>query len=183
MWPEGNPWVGESPCDPEPLEAAGVTNYRDQGKKEKQAARMPELLETIRKAKEALGSGVKYPSWESRKSEEYLTEIKRLCDQSIDPARDGGARRRLEGKTAQERQQMWNEVIVKNTECWWIDGCAAPTVKGYKVNMEAKENAVLVAMQPIPLSPYDRARVQYHIWEAIALGKMREVDTVKEGPT
>merc|ERR1712079_753145 len=32
-------------------------------------------------------------------------------------------------------------------------------------------------------SPYDRVRVQYHIWEATTLGKMREVDTVKEGPT
>ena len=168
---------------PEHLTIARATNYRDQGKKERQAAQMPELQETIRKAKEALGAGVKYPSWESRRTPEYLAELKHLCDQQIEPALDGSVRRRLEGRTAQERQQFWDEVIVKNTECWWIDGCAAPTVKGYRVNMEAKKDAVPVAMQPIPLSPYDRLRVQYHIWEAIALGKMREVDTVKEGPT
>ena len=46
--------------------------------------------------------------------------------------------------------------------------------------MPAKPNATPVAMQPMPLSPGDRLRVQYHIWEAVTLGKMREVDTVKE---
>ena len=44
-----------------------VTNYRDQGKKERQAAQMPELLETVRKAREALRHGVTYPSWASRR--------------------------------------------------------------------------------------------------------------------
>merc|ERR1712020_427724 len=38
-------------------------------------------------------------------------------------------------------------------------------------------------MQPIPLSPYDQLRIQYHIWEAIYLGKMRKVNVVEEGPT
>ena len=44
-----------------------ATNYRDQGKKERQAAQMPELLETVRKARDALKHGVTYPSWASRK--------------------------------------------------------------------------------------------------------------------
>ena len=53
------------------LQASKVTNYRDQGKREKQAALMPELVETIRKAKEALAGGVKYPSWASRKTQSF----------------------------------------------------------------------------------------------------------------
>ena len=44
---------------------------------------MPELLETIRKAKEALGSGVKYPSWESRKTEEYAAELRKLFESTL----------------------------------------------------------------------------------------------------
>ena len=93
-----------------------AASYRDQGKKEKLAALMPELLETVRKAKEALGAGVKYPSWESQKSPEFLAPSRKLCDQTIEPATDGGERRRLEGRNEKERARVWDEVITKNLE-------------------------------------------------------------------
>ena len=37
-----------------------------------------------------------------------------------------------------------------------------------------------VARQPIPLSPYDELRVEYHLEENVTLGKMRKIDTRKE---
>ena len=33
---------------------------------------------------------------------------------------------------------------------------------------------------PIPLSPFDDLRVEYHLQEAVALGKMRKIDTRTE---
>ena len=71
----------------------------------------------------------------------------------------------------QERSRYLQEVLYKNLCSLWFDGCAAPTIKGYEVSMPAKPGAKPVAMQPIPLSPYDQARVRYHIWEACFWGK------------
>ena len=49
----------QSPREVESIvEVDKVTNYRGQGKKERQAAQMPELLETVRKARDALNHGV-----------------------------------------------------------------------------------------------------------------------------
>ena len=88
----------------------------------------------------------------------------------------------MEG-TDQQRETFLEKVLYKNLEGIWLDGCAAPTVKNYWVNMPLKPGAKPVAMQPIPLSPYDTLRVRYHIWEATFLGKMRKVDVVTEGAT
>ena len=38
-----------------------------------------------------------------------------------------------------------------------------------------------MARQPIPLSPYDEVRVEYHLEENCVQGKLRKIDTVKEG--
>ena len=98
---------------------------------------MDELLKTIEKAKADLAGGVKYPNWKSRRSKEFMDTLRKLCDDEIDPTTKGKKRRRLEGRTEAERQRVWDEVVVPNLECWWIDGCAAPTVKGFKVNVPA----------------------------------------------
>ena len=44
-----------------------------------------------------------------------------------------------------------------------------------------KPNAKPVARQPIPLSPFDDMRVEYHIEENVAQGKLRKIDCMKEG--
>ena len=44
-----------------------------------------------------------------------------------------------------------------------------------------KIGAKPVARQPIPLSPYDDMRVEYHIAENVEQGKLRKIDTLKEG--
>ena len=89
-----SPWEAESI-----VEVDKATNYRDQGKKERQAAQMPELLETVRKAREALRHGVAYPSWASRNCKPFKDELWRLCEQRIEETTAGKERRRLEGKT------------------------------------------------------------------------------------
>ena len=53
-------------------------------------------------------------------------------------------------------------------------------VKGIQIGFRLKPGAKPVARQPIPLSPFDVLRVEYHLEENIALGKMRKVDTSKE---
>ena len=43
-----------------------------------------------------------------------------------------------------------------------------------------KLGAKPVARQPIPLSPFDDLRVEYHIEENVAQGKLRKIDTAKD---
>ena len=44
-----------------------------------------------------------------------------------------------------------------------------------------RPNTVAVARQPVPVSPFDDMHVEYHIEENVALGKLKKIDTVKEG--
>ena len=73
-------------------------------------------------------------------------------------------------------KEFFEEVIADFPQCHWTDGCASPTVRDYKIHMPVKDDGKPVAMQPIPLSPYDNLRVEYHLWENCHLGKMRKVD-------
>ena len=53
--------------------------------------------------------------------------------------------------------------------------------EGPRDRFELLPNAKPVARQPIPLSPYDEARVEYHIAENVWQGKLKKIDTLKEG--
>ena len=75
---------------------------------------------------------------------------------------------------------MFEQVIVKNADCFWIEGCPAPLIKNHKVRFRLKPGAKPVARQPIPLSPYDDLRVEFHLEEAVSQGKLRKIDTMKE---
>ena len=88
--------------------------------------------------------------------------------------------RTMIGGSKDEQAEFFEKVIWGHTECFWIDGCAAPTVRDFKINFKLKPGGKPIAMQPIPLSPYDDMRVEYHLWEAMHLGKMRKVDTMRE---
>ena len=59
--------------------------------------------------------------------------------------------------------------------------CAPPAIKDYQIRMEPLPNAKPVAMQPIPLSPYDNLRVEYHLWQNIQEGKLRKLNPLKDG--
>ena len=87
----------------------------------------------------------------------------------------------LIGGTAHEQRRFFDEVIAKFPDVFWMEGCEAPTVRDHLVHFRLKPDAVPVARQPIPMSPYDDVRVEYHIEENVVQGKLRKIDTVKEG--
>ena len=87
----------------------------------------------------------------------------------------------LIGETPRERESFFDKVLGAFPHCFWLEGCAAPTVKDYVIEFAAKPNAKPVARQPIPLSPYDEMRVEYHIFENLVQGELRKLDTLKEG--
>jgi hypothetical protein len=62
-----------------------------------------------------------------------------------------------------------------------MDGCAPPTVRNHVVEFDLKPDAKPVARHPIPLPTLDEARVEYHVEENVWQGKLRKIDTVKEG--
>ena len=78
------------------------------------------------------------------------------------------------GGTPQEQRRYFDEVIAKYPECYWTDGCAPPTVKNHVISFRLKQGAKPVARQPIPVSPYDDLRVEFHIEENVAMGRLRK---------
>ena len=180
-----------------------VNNYKNAGKKERQAANLDKLKEEVEKAKQAhLDKKDKYPDAKSRRSPEFLAELWRIGQEELEPLdppddlwtsdadKDAKAakprkgaepiRRRI-GGTNEEAKKYFDECVAPFGDVHWIDGCKAPTIRDHKIHMEALPNAKPIAMQPIPLSPFDDIRVDYHLWENIHLGKMRKIDPLKEG--
>ena len=70
-------------------------------------------------------------------------------------------------------------VIGIHAEEFWLEGCSAPCT-GTVIRFKVKAGAKPVARQPIPMSPYDELRTEYHLEEWCAQGKMRKIDTAKE---
>ena len=84
------------------------------------------------------------------------------------------------GGSPEEQKRFFDKVIATYPECFWIDGCDAPRVRNHKIRFRVKPGSKPVARQPIPLSPYDDMRVEFHIAEAVAEGKLRKIDVLKE---
>ncbi len=75
------------------------------------------------------------------------------------------------GGSPADQKRYFDEVIAKYPDVVWNEGCAAPTVKDHYTHVKVKEKGKPVAMQPIPLLPYDHLMVEYHMWETYAFGK------------
>ena len=56
----------------------------------------------------------------------------------------------------------------------------APGVTGTVISFKVKPGAKPVARQPIPMSPYDELRTEYHLEEWRVQGKLRKIDTSRE---
>ena len=69
------------------------------------------------------------------------------------------------GGTEEEKRAFFEKVIAAYPDVYWMEGCPAPTVKNKLVHFNNKPDAVPRARRPIPLSPYDDLRVEYHIAE------------------
>ena len=84
------------------------------------------------------------------------------------------------GGTDDEKRKFFDKVVAKYPDVYWIEGCPAPTVRSKLIRFNLKPGAVPKARQPIPFSPYDDLRVEFHIEENIAEGKLRRVELEKE---
>ena len=67
------------------------------------------------------------------------------------------------GGPDQEKPEFFDRVIAMHPTTFWMEGCDAPELKGIQIGFRLKPGAVPVARQPIPLSPFDDLRVEYHL--------------------
>jgi hypothetical protein len=161
------------PCSlVEKVSKAGNYSYKSEGKKVSQEAMFPELRKEIEEKLKTLKVGLKWPDKRARHSDDYKSAMKAAC------VKDGEWKI---GGDLKEREEFFEKVIAAHPDCFWLDGCEAPTVRGHIIEFSMKPEAKPVARQPIPLSPYDSVRVEYHIEENCIQGKLRKIDTLKEG--
>ena len=137
---------------------AAQKSYHKVGRKERHEALFPELREVVRERRLALKQGLQWPTAESRRTPAYKAAMAEICKGKI-------------GGTEQEQVEFFEQVIAAHCQTFWIDGCDAPEVKGIRIGFRLKPGARPVARQPIPLSPFDDLRVEYHLEENVALGK------------
>ena len=153
--------------DQEPALKGAQKSYRNQGKKEKQAAAFPELQAEIESKRKDLYKPYRWPDTASRKRPDFIEELRKLSEGRI-------------GGTPEEQRVFFDSVVAKYPQCFWTEGCAPPAVRGHLIRFRLKPGAKPVARQPIPLSPFDDLRVEYHIEENVAQGKLRKIDTAKD---
>ena len=157
-------------CDcGEPVERIDAVkkSYRNVGRREKQEELFPALQKEIVAKRLELHKGVKWPDAKARWSQEYYLAMQEATKDKI-------------GGTPQEQDEFFAKVIGPHPEQFWLEGCAAPCVSGTVISFKLKPGAKPVARQPIPMSPYDELRTEYHLEEWMAQGKVRKVDTARE---
>jgi len=171
--------VREGPCDvmvclfepeevteeTESIRKAGHYTYKNEGKARDQTTLFSELEKEIAKRKEALMAGLLWPDKKARESSSFRAAMKAACDKNG---------KYLIGGKPGERKTFFDKALGTFPNCFWLEGCAAPTVRDYVIEFTAKPGAKPVARQPIPLSPYDEMRVEYRI----SLVGTREVEEV-----
>ena len=111
--------------------------------------------------------GIRWGTEEARRSADYRQAMQEAVKDKI-------------GGTAEEQKAFFERVIAAHPLQFWLEGCAAPCVRGTVISFELKPGAKPVARQPIPMSPYDAMRTEYHLEEWSVQGKIRKIDTTKE---
>ena len=136
-------------------------------KAERDRLRFPALIKEIEEERKKLRIEMKYPDAASRKSAEFIASLAKTMETRV-------------GGTPQERDRFFKEVVATYPEVFWTDECAAPKVRGHVIHFRPKDDAVPVARQPIPLSPFDEMRVEFHLEVGVSEGKWRKMDPLKE---
>ena len=79
--------------------------------------------------------------------------------------------------------EVLERILIPYSDCFWHDGCPAPSIRGYKAHIDLKPGApVKKTCQPYTLSKFDQARIAYHIEEQIAEGKIRKLGPDEKPP-
>ena len=120
--------------------------YSNLGRAEREQVRFPKLQEQIAEVRKKLRASVKYPDAASRQTPEFRKDLEKVLLPKI-------------SGYPVEQAKLFEEVCAAYPEVFWLEGCAPPLVRNYKIHFRLKEGAVPVARQPIPLSPYDDMRV------------------------
>ena len=82
-WSEGDSDIEEFPRDQEPALKGAQKSYRNQGKKEKQAAAFPELQAEIESKRKELYKPYRWPDVSSRKRPDFIEELRKLSEGRI----------------------------------------------------------------------------------------------------
>ena len=90
---------------------------------------------------------------------------------------------RREGLVPAKHFEMFCERVLKPySDRFWDEGCAAPTVKGFKANIRLKPDAVIRFRQPYHLSKFDETRLSYLYKEAEKEGKVEMFQLGEQPP-
>ena len=156
-----------SSSEGEPVRKGAQNSYKNVGKKARQSDMFPKLQAEVAERRKEIYRGLDFPTVESRRTPEFR---ERLLKESAGKI----------GGTPEEQSRFFDRVIASYPECFWMDGCSAPLIRNYKIRFRLKPGAKPVARQPIPMSPYDDLRVEFHIEEAVSQGKLRKIDVLTE---
>ena len=130
-------------------------SYKSDGKKQRQEEMFPELMREVEAKRAQLDQPLRWPDPASRLSEDFRREAWKKAEEKI-------------GGSPEEKHRFFEAVVMAFLQCFWMEGCEAPTVRDHVINFRVKPGAKPVARQPIPLSPYDNLRVEFHIVENVA---------------
>jgi len=136
-----------------------ATSYKTRGKKERQEQLFPELVKEAEDRRNNMTTGVVYPDQDSS---EYREKCKAVASKNL-------------GKqlSAAQVARFLTRVVAAFSCVLWMDGCHAPRVEGFEVDLKLKEGAVPKVQQPFPLSRFDQLRLELHEDEEVSLGKAR----------
>ena len=90
-------------------------------------------------------AGLLWPDKKARESSSYRAAMKAACEKNG---------KYLIGGNPGEREAFFDKVLGTFPNCFWLERCAAPTVRDYVIEFTAKPGAKPVACQPIPSSWY-----------------------------
>ena len=134
-----------------------AANYTKKGKAERQEQLFPELEEEIRKGKEALCAGVKWPD---QSTEEYKDEVVNRSEKLINPK-----------LSKRQKTSLITRILRPFSIAFWMAGCSAPRVEGFTASIQLKPDAQPRVQQPCKLSAFDQKRLEYHEDVEVAEGK------------
>ena len=136
-----------------------ATSYKTRGKKERQEELFPDLVKEADARRAHMTSGITHPDQEAPEYKEACKEV---------------AKKNLGSQlTPSQVARFLTKVVAAFSGVLWMDGCHAPRVEGFEVDIKLKTGAVPKIQQPFPLSRFDQLRLELHEDEEVALGKAR----------
>ena len=139
-------------------------SYKARDRTDQQAKLFPQLLEEIEGRRNRLHDTVR-----DQNSEVYKDEI---C-----------AKAKQLKLCPEEHLKLLNDKILRPfSDRFWDEGCAAPSIKGFKATITMKKDAKPPFRQPYRLSKFDEARLTYLYEEAEKEGKVERFELGQKPP-